>query len=138
MRGQGRADHRPLGVGLAADRAREAVDAVAPDAERVRGGPAVFVLGQPQLRDGGTCRSVPRFSPSIQDLPGRAGLAHARLSIIDLSPTGAQPMRTDDRRFVATYNGEIYNFPELRRELEAAGERFRGSPETNRQCLGTL
>ncbi len=60
----------------------------------------------------------------------RAGLAHARLSIIDLSPTGAQPMRSPDGRLVLAFNGEIYNFRELRRELEARGERFAGSSDS--------
>src|SRR3989339_1255549 len=46
------------------------------------------------------------------------GLVHARLSIIDLSPAGHQPMQTKDGRFVITFNGEIYNYKTLRRELE--------------------
>lgn len=61
---------------------------------------------------------------------GPAGLGHARLSIIDLSPTGHQPMSTEDGRYTITYNGEIYNFPEIRRELEAEGVRFRGRSDT--------
>ncbi len=60
----------------------------------------------------------------------RAGLAHARLSIIDLSPTGAQPMRSADGRTALAFNGEIYNFRELRRELEARGERFAGTSDS--------
>jgi asparagine synthase (glutamine-hydrolysing) len=55
----------------------------------------------------------------------RAGLAHARLSIIDLSPAGHQPMASADETAWLTYNGEIYNFAEIRRELEAAGYGFR-------------
>ena len=54
--------------------------------------------------------------------PG-VGLGHLRLSIIDLAG-GAQPMATDDGQIVVTYNGEIYNFPEVRAELEAKGHRF--------------
>jgi asparagine synthase (glutamine-hydrolysing) len=57
-------------------------------------------------------------------------LAHRRLSIIDLSPEGHQPMVSADGRWVMTYNGEIYNFPELRAELEAAGARFRGRSDS--------
>jgi len=49
------------------------------------------------------------------------GLAHARLSIIDLSPAGAQPMASADGRLVAAYNGEIYNYMDIRGELERAG-----------------
>src|SRR5690349_14808905 len=55
---------------------------------------------------------------------GPAGLAHRRLAIIDLSPAGKQPMVTDDGRYALSYNGEIYNFQELRAELEARGRRF--------------
>jgi asparagine synthase (glutamine-hydrolysing) len=50
------------------------------------------------------------------------------LSIIDLTDTGAQPMVADG--LVLTYNGELYNAPELRRELESLGERFRGTSDT--------
>jgi asparagine synthase (glutamine-hydrolysing) len=60
----------------------------------------------------------------------RAGLAHARLSIIDLSPAGHQPMASADGTAWITYNGEIYNFAEIRRELEAAGYGFRSRSDT--------
>src|SRR6266446_3186268 len=56
---------------------------------------------------------------------GRAGLAHARLSIIDPSPAGHQPMASDDRTVWISYNGEIYNFAEIRQELDALGYPFR-------------
>ena len=51
-------------------------------------------------------------------------LGHRRLAIIDLSPTGRQPMSYAGERYWLTYNGEIYNFVELRRELEALGCQF--------------
>ena len=52
------------------------------------------------------------------------GLAHRRLSILDLSPTGAQPMASDDGAVALVFNGEIYNFRLLREELEATGHQF--------------
>jgi asparagine synthase (glutamine-hydrolysing) len=61
---------------------------------------------------------------------GPAGLGHRRLAIIDLSPAGHQPMVTRDGRFSLTYNGEIYNFQELRAELEARGHQFRSRTDS--------
>lgn len=58
------------------------------------------------------------------------GLGHARLAIIDLSPGGAQPMASPCGRWVIAFNGEIYNYRELKAELEAAGERFRSTSDT--------
>ncbi len=52
------------------------------------------------------------------------GLGHRRLAIIDLSNAASQPMLTPDRRYALSYNGEIYNFRELRKELEALSHRF--------------
>ena len=57
-------------------------------------------------------------------------LGHRRLSILDLSPEGHQPMVSAGGRYVVAFNGEIYNFPLLRTELEGRGTRFRGHSDT--------
>ena len=61
---------------------------------------------------------------------GPVGLAHRRLAIIDLSPAGKQPMWTADGAVGITFNGEIYNFQELRAELEGHGHVFRSRSDT--------
>ena len=58
------------------------------------------------------------------------GLGHRRLSIIDLSPAGHQPMSNEDGTVWIVFNGEIYNFPELRKFLEARGHRFASFTDT--------
>lgn len=65
------------------------------------------------------------FSPD-----GRVGLAQRRLAIIDLSPGGHQPMSDAAGQLCITFNGEIYNHVELRRELEALGHKFRSASDT--------
>jgi asparagine synthase (glutamine-hydrolysing) len=58
------------------------------------------------------------------------GLGHCRLSIIDLSPLGRQPMSNEDGTVWITFNGEIYNYPELRAELVQKGHKFRSQTDT--------
>lgn len=60
----------------------------------------------------------------------RVGMAHRRLSIIDLSPAGHQPMLDENGRFCIVFNGEIYNFKELRHELEGKGHMFKSESDT--------
>ena len=61
---------------------------------------------------------------------GPVGFGHRRLAIIDLSPLGRQPMQTDDGQILITFNGEIYNFQDLRHTLEQRGHVFRSHSDT--------
>ena len=61
---------------------------------------------------------------------GLVALGSRRLAILDLSTAGHMPMSTPDGRLTITYNGEVYNYPELRRELESKGYRFRSGSDT--------
>src|SRR5687767_8279882 len=61
---------------------------------------------------------------------GRVAFGHRRLAIIDPGPGGAQPMHDREGRYVITYNGEIYNYRELRAELEAQGRKFHSDCDT--------
>lgn len=62
--------------------------------------------------------------------PGGPELGHTRLAIVDLSPAGQQPMTSSDGRVVLVYNGELYNTPELSRQLVQRGHVFRGHSDT--------
>ena len=63
-------------------------------------------------------------------IEGGVGFGHRRLAIIDLSPLAHQPMMSHDNRYVLSYNGEIYNFRELRTQLEAMGHPFRSQSDS--------
>ena len=65
-----------------------------------------------------------------------AALSHRRLSVVDLSPEGHQPMTSRSGRFVLVFNGEIYNYKSIRAELERAGESFRGTSDTEVMLAG--
>jgi len=80
---------------------------------------------------GGTmARRGPDASGIYLSPDGRAGLAHRRLSIIELSDAGAQPMASGDASLVVSYNGEVYNYREIRGELARLGHAFRGDSDT--------
>lgn len=68
--------------------------------------------------------------------PFGIGLGHRRLSIVDLSPAGRQPMTSDDGQMVVTFNGEIYNYQTLRSELQHLGHRFRTKTDTEVLLVG--
>jgi asparagine synthase (glutamine-hydrolysing) len=78
------------------------------------------------------CRSLAHRGPDDSGVwTGRgAGLGHRRLSIIDLSPAGRQPMSNEDGSVWVVFNGEIYNFPELRQGLEERGHAFRSRTDS--------
>lgn len=63
-------------------------------------------------------------------IDGNGGLGHRRLSVLDLSDAGAQPMLSRDGTMALTFNGEIYNFEELKKELEAKGHSFQSRSDT--------
>lgn len=79
-----------------------------------------------------------RGSEYLSDTHGRrcGAFGHRRLAILDLTSAGHQPMSTADGRYCITYNGEIYNFPELKRDLETAGARFRSHCDTEAILIG--
>ncbi len=82
-----------------------------------------------QIRDHMTTRG-PDGSGDWISADGRVGFGHRRLSIIDLTESGAQPMQSEDGRYVITFNGEIYNYKQLRADLEKRNYRFRSNSDT--------
>lgn len=97
------------------------------------------IAGVIDARDGGRFAEAmadtlrhrgPDAAGAWRDDSAGVGLAFRRLAIIDLTPTGDQPMTSRDGRFVIVFNGEIYNHNELRERLTSDGVRFRGSSDT--------
>ncbi|MFZ1728690.1 MAG: asparagine synthase (glutamine-hydrolyzing) [Bacteroidota bacterium] len=82
-----------------------------------------------KTRDHMSVRGPDGYGEWLSD-DGSVGFGHRRLSIIDLSERGAQPMHSVDGRYSITFNGEIYNYKPLREELLAAGWRFHSDTDT--------
>lgn len=99
-------------------------------------GIAGIVALEKQPVDPGLLHRMTRFQahrgPDDEGLwhDSRIGLGHRRLSIIDLSAAGHQPMASADGRYMLIFNGEIYNYVELRQELAAMGHQFRSQSDT--------
>jgi asparagine synthase (glutamine-hydrolysing) len=77
-------------------------------------------------------RSIAHRGPDDEGffVSGPLGLGNRRLAIVDMSPSGHQPMKSDDEASCITYNGEFYNHQSFRPKLQARGTRFRGSSDT--------
>lgn len=98
------------------------------------GGFQTFASGMaPEFLDAVLCAQNTR-GPDAQGKfvsnDGLTGLSHNRLAILDLSPAGAQPMDSDDGRYTIVYNGEVYNWRELRSELSDCGFHFLTGTDT--------
>jgi asparagine synthase (glutamine-hydrolysing) len=94
-----------------------------------RGAPAVDREELARVRDRMRARG-PDGAGAWFSGDGRVGLGHRRLAIIDLSDSGAQPMASADGRYQIVFNGEIYNYRELREQLERRGRRFTSQSDT--------
>ncbi|MDX2053673.1 MAG: asparagine synthase (glutamine-hydrolyzing) [Polyangiaceae bacterium] len=101
-------------------------------------GIAGFISSQPALAWPETLKKItdslthrgPDGSGYWFDATRGIALGHRRLAIVDLTEEGAQPMRSESGRYQISYNGEIYNFPALKSELQASGHHFRGHSDT--------
>ena len=82
-----------------------------------------------RVRDHMAPRGPDGFGEWISE-DARIGLGHRRLAIIDLSSSGLQPMQWDNGRYRIVFNGEIYNYAELRKELLSEGAVFRSTGDT--------
>lgn len=102
-------------------------------------GIAGLITPDPENRIGGMLRSIEHrgrddegilTSRAFGERQLKATLGHRRLSIIDTSAAGHQPFLSEDKRYALTYNGEIYNYRDVREELEAKGEKFSTATDT--------
>ena len=101
---------------------------------------AGFIAQHPSTRDGLESLATAMADTLVTRGPDDSGtwsdpavgvaFGFRRLAIVDLTPEGHQPMRSADGRYMVVFNGEIYNFEELRQELVGAGHRFRGRSDT--------
>ena len=98
--------------------------------EREPATPAEILTRQVQAMAATLLHRGPDSGGHWVDADAGIALGHRRLSIIDLSAEGAQPMASHDGRYVIAYNGEVYNFAELRQELSATGHGFNGHSDT--------
>ncbi|MBI5851394.1 MAG: asparagine synthase (glutamine-hydrolyzing) [Planctomycetes bacterium] len=100
------------------------------------------IVGAIRIADGDVVRRMTRLlahrGPDDEGFwqDGDVVFGHRRLSILDLSPAGHQPMQTDDGELTIVFNGEIYDFPRVREELELLGHRFRTHSDTEVLLLG--
>src|SRR3989337_2736011 len=77
-----------------------------------------------------SARSVRGYGCKAKEIPHRIGIGHRRFSIVDTSSAGHQPFWLADEKVCVAFNGEIYNYVELREELEQKGFRFRTASDT--------
>src|SRR5215470_19103971 len=88
-------------------------------------GPDGFGFALSSLQESSTVDIVHNQLPRPLQSRPFVGLGNRRLAILDVSSAGNQPMQTEDGALAITYNGEIYNYKELRAELEETGHQFR-------------
>jgi asparagine synthase (glutamine-hydrolysing) len=89
-----------------------------------------FVVGLVARMNAAQAHRGPDDTGTFEDAAAGVALRHVRLAILDLSLAAAQPMYSPDHRFVLVFNGEIYNFKELREELAARGHTFLSTGDT--------
>lgn len=75
-------------------------------------------------------QKIKEVFPVLNKINSKIALGFRRLSIVDLSEKGHQPMLSDDKKITITFNGEIYNFKKIRKELEALGYDFKSNSDT--------